>query len=1132
MDAMADNIIKDGIQDLSYQARTQSLPGELLGELQGLLTGSTHRVARARVVASKYLDRLITSFPSLMCDPPLVYSILEVLTLLRRSCEGEFVDEYNPIYEFHSDRVDITLQLPDDYKIRDEILVNLQRNSSRWFELALSRAPMELRSTLQKYLAINQSLSPIDAVDLGASIAENYGKAIGPVERKMSSLAMLSKHKPDRAKILTSQIASKAYFTGEIAGLRLAGRGGKNLQKPPDEQDPVPEISALREKMHSALSAVREKRNSFTIQDLKRLLFRCASALISVPKCDYTLMYYMVALPFEVFTPSAIAAGTETWTWVISERPAFEIAMMTEINTAWMTTIRLERGIFSKTLNYDDPFHHPIDYAPTDKDAIDRATNHARRLLSPHTLVLQMLFSRLQAAKYRRPGLMSLIQRLVLRSARAYRTLSTHALAREARFSFLIFGLEALGGSRLDSYCEYALRESLYAAAFSWFSVRPQWTHGANRLQMDADSKLLTEFLSYLQADAARLAHEVSSLGQTQATSMNPTYISRLKTHSLPLKLLVENEIYRLSVWLNPVSDPKRGVDHPSNLERSMTDDAWKSAVRAAWEINPAIAVGFVERFKHPAVPREVGALIRSHPRSVLHIPEAIELLVGDRLDARRDLRHLLFWDPVPPIVAVTFFEPRYHSDPMILQYAHRVLAQHPVDVTFFFVPQIVQALRHDELGYVGRFIFETAKISQLFCHQIIWNMKANCYKGDAAEEEDLMKPILDDIIHGIVNSLSGSEKDTYDREFNFFGEVTSISGKLKPYIKKTKAEKKAKIDEEMAKIMIDDDVYLPSNPDGKVVDIDKKSGRPLQSHAKAPFMATFKVRKKMVVVDPDPDSLITGDGGEEVRRTEQDVWIQAIFKVGDDCRQDVLALQLIAMFKNIFTGVGLTLYLYPYRVTATAPGCGVIDVVPNSTSRDEMGRAKVNDLQGFFIAKYGGEDSVSYQKARQNFIQSMAAYSVACYILQIKDRHNGNIMIDGEGHIVHIDFGFLFDIGPGGVKFEPSSFKLNHEMVVLMGGRSSQGYALYQQLCVAAFLALRPHAPQLIATVQLMLGTGLPSFKGEGTIRRLRERFALGLNERHAADYMMGVVRNAHENMRSKVYDEFQRLQNGIPYK
>jgi hypothetical protein len=37
-------------------------------------------------------------------------------------------------------------------------------------------------------------------------------------------------------------------------------------------------------------------------------------------------------------------------------------------------------------------------------------------------------------------------------------------------------------------------------------------------------------------------------------------------------------------------------------------------------------------------------------------------------------------------------------------------------------------------IGYVARFIFETAKISQLFCHQIIWNMKANCFKDDAAE--------------------------------------------------------------------------------------------------------------------------------------------------------------------------------------------------------------------------------------------------------------------------------------------------------------------------------------------------------------------------------------------------------------
>jgi hypothetical protein len=45
--------------------------------------------------------------------------------------------------------------------------------------------------------------------------------------------------------------------------------------------------------------------------------------------------------------------------------------------------------------------------------------------------------------------------------------------------------------------------------------------------------------------------------------------------------------------------------------------------------------------------------------------------------------------------------------------------------------------------------------------------------------------------------------------------------------------EKKKKIDEELRKIKADVGVYLPSNPESTVVDIDYNSGRPLQSHAK-----------------------------------------------------------------------------------------------------------------------------------------------------------------------------------------------------------------------------------------------------------------------------------------------------------
>lgn len=241
------------------------------------------------------------------------------------------------------------------------------------------------------------------------------------------------------------------------------------------------------------------------------------------------------------------------------------------------------------------------------------------------------------------------------------------------------------------------------------------------------------------------------------------------------------------------------------------------------------------------------------------------------------------------------------------------------------------------------RFIFETSKISQLFCHQMIWTMKANCFKDDLAEVPDPDKDKFERMVDLIVSSLSGEAQRFYEKEFGFFSEVTSISRTLMPFVKKTKPEKKAKIDEEMAKIRVEEGVYLPSHPEGQVVDIDRSSGRPLQSHAKTPFMATFKVSREVAAdyseeaiaeaggehtLDGGKDgranegfpSLQGGEAGEPTKRTEE-TKLSAIFKVGDDCRQDVLALQVIAQFKNMFNVYGLDVQVQPYKVLATGPG-------------------------------------------------------------------------------------------------------------------------------------------------------------------------------------------------------------------
>ena len=75
------------------------------------------------------------------------------------------------------------------------------------------------------------------------------------------------------------------------------------------------------------------------------------------------------------------------------------------------------------------------------------------------------------------------------------------------------------------------------------------------------------------------------------------------------------------------------------------------------------------------------------------------------------------------------------------------------------------------------------------------------------------------------------------------------------------------------------------------------------------------------------------------------------------------------------------------------------------------------------------------YEEAQKNFTESLAGYSILTYLLNIKDRHNSNILIHRDGRVIHIDFGFILTCHPGFIEFETAPFKLTKVILIYING-------------------------------------------------------------------------------------------------
>lgn len=119
--------------------------------------------------------------------------------------------------------------------------------------------------------------------------------------------------------------------------------------------------------------------------------------------------------------------------------------------------------------------------------------------------------------------------------------------------------------------------------------------------------------------------------------------------------------------------------------------------------------------------------------------------------------------------------------------------------------------------------------------------MKTNAYRDEEGRDKDLdIGSQLEWMSEEITKRFSGPALEFYKREFDFFDQITGVSGEIRPFPKGPERTKACL--ESLKKIKLQPGCYLPSNPDSIVLDIDYNSGTPMQSAAKAPYLARFKV--------------------------------------------------------------------------------------------------------------------------------------------------------------------------------------------------------------------------------------------------------------------------------------------------
>ncbi|EGG20817.1 hypothetical protein DFA_00682 [Cavenderia fasciculata] len=463
-------------------------------------------------------------------------------------------------------------------------------------------------------------------------------------------------------------------------------------------------------------------------------------------------------------------------------------------------------------------------------------------------------------------------------------------------------------------------------------------------------------------------------------------------------------------------------------------------------------------------------------PRSTSKVILSVPWNNPDSIKELYQLLHSKSWSPLEPVDTLELLSSKF-LDRDIRKFAITTLQRMNDEELGLYLPQLVQALKHEPNHYssLAKFLLRRVQLNrQQMPYQFFWYLKVEISNLNVhlhSQWIERYQLILEAFLRGNpkISELS--------KQYDMYLKLKSVALGVKNV---TNNKRKDYLLSQFSTIKFPNDFNLLFNQEYKAKGIDIESCKVKESKTLPLWLSFYNY-------DPMGDNIL------------------AIFKCGDDLRQDQLTLQMIDLMDRMWLAEGIDLQTISYRCVATGLNEGMIEVVGESKTIADIQKltgknAAVAAFSETAIAswlKQVNPSEFEYNSAVENFVRSCAGCCVYTFILGIGDRHNDNIMLTKAGHLFHIDFGrFLGNVQTWqGIKRERAPFVFPPSFNLIIG----EHYKHFEELCGRAYNIIRKKAHIFLNLFLMMVSTGMPELNHQDDILYLRDSLALELTSDQA---------------------------------